>query len=346
MSIRNLKDGSKNPWLCECYPTGRNGKRIRKKFATKGEAATFERFTVKEVDDKPWLGDKEDNRRLSDVIHQWHQMYGITLMNGDYIYSKMLLMAESMDDPIAYNFTSKHYAKFRQLRLNGDIIFVNSRWNRGKAGVATCNSELARLKAVFNKLKELGEWKLPNPLEDVKPYREKERLLSFLTKEQIKILLDAVARHSNTDMLKIVTLCLSTGARWNEIAQMRGSQLSQYKVTFTNTKSGKNRTVTISKKLYDDIYQPTSNKLFKQCYTPFCYILKTKLELDLPAGQASHVLRHTFASHFMINGGNILVLRDILGHADIAMTMRYAHFAPEHLSDALTKNPLTTINNN
>lgn len=112
----------------------------------------------------------------------------------------------------------------------------------------------------------------------------------------------------NTDMLKIVTLCLSTGASWNEIAKMRSSQLSQYKVTFTNTKSGKNRTVTISKKLYDDIYQPTSNKLFKQCDTPFCYILKTKLELDLPAGQASHVLRHTFASHFMMNGGNILVL--------------------------------------
>jgi hypothetical protein len=39
----------------------------------------------------------------------------------------------------------------------------------------------------------------------------------------------------------------------------------------------------------------------------------------------------------MMNGGNILVLRDILGHADIKMTMVYAHFAPDHLEDAVTK---------
>lgn len=46
------------------------------------------------------------------------------------------------------------------------------------------------------------------------------------------------------------------------------------------------------------------------------------------------------ASHFMMNGGNILVLRDILGHSDIKMTMVYAHFAPDHLEDAVSKNPL------
>ncbi|QUM90529.1 tyrosine-type recombinase/integrase [Moritella sp. 36] len=48
----------------------------------------------------------------------------------------------------------------------------------------------------------------------------------------------------------------------------------------------------------------------------------------------SHVLRHTFASHFMINGGNILVLQRILGHASILDTMKYSYFAPEHLEDA------------
>ncbi len=51
----------------------------------------------------------------------------------------------------------------------------------------------------------------------------------------------------------------------------------------------------------------------------------------------------TFASHFMMNGGNILVLKQILGHADIKETMRYAHFAPEHLDDAITKNPLANL---
>jgi len=58
-------------------------------------------------------------------------------------------------------------------------------------------------------------------------------------------------------------------------------------------------------------------------------------------GQNTHVLRHTFASHFMMNGGNILVLQKILGHSTIAMTMGYAHFAPDHLEDAVRLNPLS-----
>lgn len=42
----------------------------------------------------------------------------------------------------------------------------------------------------------------------------------------------------------------------------------------------------------------------------------------------------------MMNGGNILVLQRVLGHTDIKMTMRYAHFAPDHLEETLRLNPL------
>lgn len=46
----------------------------------------------------------------------------------------------------------------------------------------------------------------------------------------------------------------------------------------------------------------------------------------------------------MMNGGNILVLQRVLGHTDIKMTMRYAHFAPDHLEDAVKLNPLAVSN--
>jgi integrase len=41
-----------------------------------------------------------------------------------------------------------------------------------------------------------------------------------------------------------------------------------------------------------------------------------------------HSLRHTFASHWVMNGGDIFRLQRILGHQNIMMTMRYAHLAP------------------
>ncbi|WP_083798026.1 tyrosine-type recombinase/integrase [Moritella sp. PE36] len=64
---------------------------------------------------------------------------------------------------------------------------------------------------------------------------------------------------------------------------------------------------------------------------------------DLPKGQATHILRHTFASYFMINGGNILVLQKILDHVDIKKTMAYSHFSPSHLQDAVLFNPLASM---
>ena len=42
-----------------------------------------------------------------------------------------------------------------------------------------------------------------------------------------------------------------------------------------------------------------------------------------------HDLRHTFASHWMLKGGDLYRLQKILGHKSIAMTQRYAHLSPD-----------------
>ena len=59
-----------------------------------------------------------------------------------------------------------------------------------------------------------------------------------------------------------------------------------------------------------------------------------------PAGQCAHILRHTFASQFVMNGGNILTLQKTLGHSSLQMTMRYAHLSPDHLKEVIQYNPL------
>lgn len=97
-------------------------------------------------------------------------------------------------------------------------------------------------------------------------------------------------------------------------------------------------TAAIENELYTEIPKK-HGRLFTGCYSAFRTVVH-RVKIELPAGQLSHVLRHTFASHFMMNGGNILVLQKILGHTDIKMTMRYAHFSPDHLEDAVRLNPL------
>ena len=50
-----------------------------------------------------------------------------------------------------------------------------------------------------------------------------------------------------------------------------------------------------------------------------------------------HGLRHTFASHFMMAGGNILSLQKLLGHSSVAVTMKYAHLAPDFMRDEIAR---------
>ena len=40
-----------------------------------------------------------------------------------------------------------------------------------------------------------------------------------------------------------------------------------------------------------------------------------------------HDLRHTFASHYVMSGGDLMSLRDILGHSSLKMVERYSHLA-------------------
>ena len=176
----------------------------------------------------------------------------------------------------------------------------------------------------------------------MRPFRTEEMEMAWLTHDQIALLLSECKRHDNNDLSTVVKICLVTGARWSEAEGLKKSQLSKYKITFTKTKGKKNRTVPISQELYDALAEDKKDakgKLFSECYGAFRSALE-RTEIELPAGQLTHVLRHTFASHFMMNGGNILVLQRVLGHTDIKMTMRYAHFAPNHLEDAVKLNPL------
>lgn len=339
MAIKKLVSGE---WLCDFRVDGAASRRVRKKFSTKGEAVAYEQYYREEAQNKPWMGEKEDRRRLSDLIELWHNLHGQSLAASKSRLAKLHIVCRGLGDPIANQLTAKDFAHYRDKRLKGQIdngYHANS--EKWVAKPVTVNREQQYLEAVFNELKRLGEWSLPNPLEGVRIFKEAEKEMSWLTHSQIREVLEACESYGKIYLTRIVKVCLATGARWSEAERLTRSQLSPYKLTFTKTKGKKNRTVPIPRWLYEEL-APLQGKMFHPCYQEFKKMLGLT-DIELAEGQKTHVLRHTFASHFMMNGGNILVLQRILGHSNIRETMRYAHFSPDHLEDAAILNPISNF---
>ncbi len=194
------------------------------------------------------------------------------------------------------------------------------------------------LGGIFTILIEIKEYKGTHPIKGMKPLKEKTPEMSYLTESEIAALLNSIT----DDAWRLTILCLNTGARWGEVTKLKAENMLHNRVTFTETKNGKHRTLPISDEVMEAVKTKQSGLLFDVNYQSYRKMLK-EIKPDLPVGQAVHVLRHTFAAHFMMNGGNILILQKIMGHASIQQTMTYAHFAPDYLLDAIKFNPLRDV---
>lgn len=270
-----------------------------------------------------------DERTLDELIDVWYRMHGKTLKDHVRLRKLLYRMSERLGNPVAYDFSALAFSTYREERTK-------------EISTTTVNREHSYLRAMFNELERLGVINFPNPLVKIRQFREREGELCYLSHDEISELLMTCNQSSNRSLIYVVKVCLATGARWNEAESLKPSQIKDGKITFLNTKSGKNRSVPIQAWLFDELQsiKPVNDRrLFLSSLSAFRKAVK-RTDLNLPKGQMTHVLRHTFASHYVISGGNIVKLRDTLGHSEITTTMRYAHLAPDHLEEALELNPL------
>lgn len=323
MAIRKLDDGR---WLVDVRPAGTDGKRIRRKFCKKGEASIFEHHILVNYHNKDWIEKPPDRRRLTELLDRWWALYGKHHDRGE--TEKTRLTA------IIQNFGKTGVVRADQLTRKAIISYRAMMLDRGLKP-SSVNRQIAILSGVFTKLIDYGDFLPPNPMTDIRKLKEARPETAYLTDDEIKALLASL----DGDHLNIAVLCLSTGARWSEAAELKAEHITGNMITFMKTKNGRKRHVPVGDDVLKKICQKKKGRLFSSDYAKFRETLKNVVP-GLPKGQAAHVLRHTFATHFMMNGGNIITLQRILGHATIQQTMTYAHFAPDFLNEAIRFNPL------
>ena len=84
---------------------------------------------------------------------------------------------------------------------------------------------------------------------------------------------------------------------------------------------------------YKNLYSPSPFVVLNSYGKPYkhiTYIFYTALDNAGITNFRFHDLRHTFASHFIMNGGDVLTLKEILGYSSMKMVERYTHLAISH----------------
>ena len=146
-----------------------------------------------------------------------------------------------------------------------------------------------------------------------------------------------------TDHLKpMVLVSLNTGMRRGELFNLKWSTVNLETKTITvagaTSKTNDTRHIPMNKEtlsVLKDWKKQTSNTLFvfpnqtggrlEDVKSAWLKLLKRAKIEDF----RWHDMRHDFASRLVVAGVPLNTIRDLLGHADIKMTLRYAHLAPD-----------------
>lgn len=216
------------------------------------------------------------------------------------------------------------------------------------------NNVLMLLKQIFKYAMNEGII-TKNPSLKVEFLKVPESDVKYFTDEEIRSLLDA---NKFETIYPVIVFALNTGARIGEIFGLCWDcinfEKNQILIRRNATRYGlqeQNKTSSIRhipmnptvKKLLHKLMRNQKSLKFvfpdkhgeMQCPDHFSSrVFKKATERASIRFLSVHCLRHSYASHFMMNNGNIYDLQKILGHRDLKTTMIYAHLSPQHLVEA------------
>ena len=224
----------------------------------------------------------------------------------------------------------------------------------GKAAKArTINFELDTLRLIFNQAIKWG-YMTDNPLKGIARLKEDDSgTPRFLTKDECKRFLDSCPKY----LYPVYFTFLSTGMRKAELEYLTWADVDfDRKVIYVraketwNPKTGE-RQIPMNKELIKVLAKLKKSEgkvrgkdyVFEIThYSNSHNMLRNELIKIAKAAEIEnltkvHTLRHTFASHLVMQGVDLPSVSKLMGHTDIETTMIYAHLAPEHLAAAVNK---------
>ena len=322
-----------------------NGRRVKKRIGASKHVAEL---ALKDIEVRMAKGDLGFLPKDSDLekLFQQFQKYSIT----NHSPATVKRYRAIIDNFKAYLGTSPHIKKISQLDTKFFDDYKSYRKDNG-ANPKTINMELATLKMIFS---QAIKWGLANenPVNGIEPMKIiRKTEPRFLTDKECELLL----ANCGEWLFPIFFTFLHTGMRKQELMTLEWSDVDfnrkviKIRVKDDWTPKTAEREIPINQALYRLLTQHKelqggtglvfpdldgekieNNKLRKE-------LMKVAKKCGFPDVTKIHSLRHTFASHLVMNGVDLPTVKQLMGHSDIATTMIYAHLAPDHLVTAIDK---------
>lgn len=317
------------------------GKRIRKRSpenSKRGAEAYAKLLMSRLISGEPL--EKRKEKTLTAFADEWYTTYAIP--NNKY--------SEQRSKESVIRLHLKPFFGKTELRAISSKHIEQFKAKQQAKGLSpkTINNHLAVLSKMFHCAVEWGDMEVI-PL--IKRLNVPVKPIKFLTEEECQLLL---SDHTEPLWRNMVYVALNTGMRMGELKGLRWEDINfkqgvihvrrnVVRERITTPKSNKTRMIPMITHLDEYLYTSRQKEGYvfeieedkpltdKECVGGLWRLGKR-------AGMEKfgwHRLRHTFASHLVMRGVPLRHVQQLLGHASITMTERYAHLAPSSLHEAV-----------
>lgn len=212
---------------------------------------------------------------------------------------------------------------------------------------ATTNRQINTIKGCLSRAVEWGAID-SHDLNKVKALTVDNSKVRYLSKDEETRLRNSL-KTCDTEFLEvIVLLALNSGMRKGELLSLEWNHINFdnkiVTVDFQNAKSGTTRHIPLNTQAFNTlkqwqletdgigfVFKDKNNAQLKD----FPYVWGALLDEAKITNFRFHDLRHHFASKLVMASVDLNTVRELLGHSDLKMTLRYAHLAPEHKAAAV-----------
>ncbi|MCR5633142.1 MAG: site-specific tyrosine recombinase XerD [Eubacterium sp.] len=224
-----------------------------------------------------------------------------------------------------------------------------------KKSSATVSRSIASIRSFFIYLLENGKVK-GNPTEGLKPPKVEKKAPEILSIEEVNLLLEQPSGDTPKEIRDkaMLELLYATGLRVSELISLKMSDINlslNYIECHDRTKSriipienaakyALNRYITEIRPSMcaDSEYLFTNIKGDMMSRQGFWKVLKSYAKkAGINKDITPHMIRHSFATHMVINGADLVSLQEMLGHSDISTTQMYLKGKSSKLKEVYDK---------